>query len=111
VLLVIIVSGGRRLLTAVRVADHGAPADSSSDDQEPPTSSGTENLEAMQAGRNYQRCLVDAVRDEADLGKPVLDFGAGTGLHARALRAHGFDVRCVEPYPTLRDELNDDGIS
>jgi SAM-dependent methyltransferase len=88
----------------------GADSGPRSTDGEP-DSTGTENLEAMESAQKYQRFLVDTVRREADSERPVLDFGAGTGLHARALRADGLDVTCVEPHPALRGQLNLDGIT
>ena len=41
----------------------------------------------MAGARNYQRFLVGSVLSEVDLQRRVLDFGAGTGLYAKALRA------------------------
>ena len=104
VLLMAIALAGRRLLAALRAA---GPR-STGGEQEPP--SGAENLEAMESAHNYQRFLVDSVRREADPRRPVLDFGAGTGLHARALRADGLDVTCVEPHATLREQIGRAGI-
>jgi SAM-dependent methyltransferase len=109
-LLVAVAAAGRRLLAAVHADGSGADFVPRPTDGEP-DSTGTENLEAMETAHNYQRFLVDSVRREADPGQPVLDFGAGTGFHARALRAHGFDVTCVEPHPTLRAQMNRDGIT
>ena len=109
-LLVAVVAAGRRLLAAVQAAGSGADAVLRSTDGEP-DSTGTENLEAMESAHKYQRFLVDTVRREADAERPVLDFGAGTGLHARALRAYGLDITCVEPHPALRGQLNLDGIT
>ena len=102
---------GRRLLTAVRASGAGSVPAPGSTGGDPVPSTGAENLEAMESAHNYQRFLVDCVRREADPGRPVLDFGAGTGFHARALRAQGLDVTCVEPHPTLRAQMNRDGIN
>ena len=71
---------------------------------------GTANLEAMEAARNYHQFLISLVLRHADLTRPVLDFGAGTGTHARALRARGIQVSCVEPDPQLRRRLEQDGL-
>jgi SAM-dependent methyltransferase len=105
VLLLVIVSASRRLLVAVRASSTGVVTG-----REPAAPTGTENLEAMESAQNYQRFLVETIERVADGSAPVLDFGAGTGFHARALRARGFDVTCVEPHPTLRAQLSDDGI-
>jgi SAM-dependent methyltransferase len=105
------VFAGRRLLTAVRAASAGPPSSSVRPGGEPEPPTGAENLEAMASADNYNRFLVDCVQCEADPGQPVLDFGAGAGLHARALRAHGFQVSCVEPASALRARMNDDGIT
>jgi SAM-dependent methyltransferase len=102
---------GRRLLTAVRAAGPGPPPASAFIGGEPEQPTGAENLEAMASADNYNRFLVDCVRREADPGRPVLDYGAGAGLHARALRAHGYQVSCVEPVPTLRARMSSDGIT
>jgi SAM-dependent methyltransferase len=117
VLLVVVAVSGRQLLAALRAADaaaapgSGADPPASGDGPEPPgRGSGAENLEAMEQARNYHRYLVDTVLAEADPGRPVLDFGAGTGLHARALRDRGLDVTCVEPHPGLRAQLRRDGF-
>jgi SAM-dependent methyltransferase len=72
---------------------------------------GGENLEAMEAADNYNRFLAEAVLAVTDGSSPVLDFGAGTGTHARALRERGVDVRCVEPDPVLRERLEREGFA
>jgi SAM-dependent methyltransferase len=126
-LLAVVVVAGRRLLVALRSAaplpdpppargpakgtaggSAGGPAaDTGGGDRQ---ASGAENLEAMDEARNYHRYLVETVLGEADPGRPVLDFGAGTGFHARALRDRGLEVTCVEPHPALRDRLRRDGL-
>jgi SAM-dependent methyltransferase len=54
--------------------------------------------------------LTSILLSHADLARPVLDFGAGTGTHARALRDRGIQVSCVEPDPQLRRRLEEDGF-
>ena len=116
-LLVVVAVSGRRLLAALRSADASPTAEPSSSPEAaaqesgpPEAGDGAENLEAMEQARNYHRYLVDTVLAESDPRRPVLDFGAGTGLHARALRTHGLDVTCVEPHPALRERLSRDGF-
>ena len=62
------------------------------------------NLEAMEQAERYNRFLLGLVLPHAR-GRCVLDFGAGSGTFARKLRAENVDVRCVEPDPALRREL------
>lgn len=71
---------------------------------------GTANLEAMEAARRYHAFLMGTVLSRADPACPILDFGAGTGTHARGLRDQGLDVSCVEPDPDLRRLLERDGF-
>jgi SAM-dependent methyltransferase len=71
---------------------------------------GTTNLEAMEAAHNYHRFLTSMVLRHADPTRPILDFGAGTGTHARTLRDRGIQVSCVEPDPHLRRRLEQDGF-
>jgi SAM-dependent methyltransferase len=76
--------------------------------KEPPT--GAENLEAMAGARNYHRFLVGSVLSEVDRRRRVLDFGAGTGLYAKALLAEGVQVTSVEPQSRLRAIMDAEGI-
>lgn len=57
---------------------------------------GTDNLEAMASAINYNGFLLDLVRSAAKPGQMVMDFGAGIGTFAGALRNEGHDVLCVE---------------
>ena len=72
---------------------------------------GVPNLEAMEAARSYNEFLTSAVLTRVDASRPVLDFGAGTGTHARRLRERGVDVRCIEPDPRLRRSLEREGFT
>ena len=71
---------------------------------------GSAELETMEVARNYNGFLTSAVLRRAHPGRPVLDFGAGTGTHARELRLRGLDVRCVEVDPDLRRRLRAEGF-
>ena len=71
---------------------------------------GAGNLETMDQADNYNALLTSFVHTHADPTRPVLDFGAGNGTHARRLRGLGLDVRCVEPDTTLRTRLRDNGF-
>lgn len=58
---------------------------------------GTDNLEAMTRARRYNASLVDlAVRNMPRQGR-CLDFGAGIGTFAAAVREAGFDVTALDP--------------
>ena len=63
--------------------------------------SGVDNLETMSEAENYNRYLLDLVRNHAGNGGRVLDFGAGGGQFAVPLSQLGFDVTALEP-----DELH-----
>ena len=73
-------------------------------------SPGASNLEAMEAAANYHRFLVSSLLARVDPTRPILDFGAGSGRHARALRQRGLDVSCVETDPVLRRRLRQEGF-
>ena len=59
--------------------------------------SGTDNLELMAEAINYNRFLVDLISDQVSAGINIVDFGAGLGTFAAALKDRGLRVRCVEP--------------
>jgi SAM-dependent methyltransferase len=101
---------GTRLLAAVRASETGFVRGPPAAGGKSPLPTGAENLEAMESAQNYHRFLVERVSREADPRRPVLDFGAGTGFHARALRAQGLDVTCVEADPILRRQMAGEGI-
>lgn len=58
---------------------------------------GTANLEAMTGADNYNAFLLNLVRARIRPGQRVLDFGAGIGTFAKALRPDGCEPLCVEP--------------
>ena len=71
---------------------------------------GKDNLEAMESAHNYHAFLVSTILAHADPSKPQLDFGAGTGTHARRLRDRGVVVNCVEPDSELASQLRLEGF-
>lgn len=72
------------------------------------TYSGTGHLNAMEGARNYNQYLVDTIL-QASPAINLLDFGAGMGTLATALRKHGRKPVCVEPDPQLNQILQDNG--
>jgi len=67
-------------------------------------------IEVMEEAVRYNRFLVDCLLAWCPPRGRVLDFGAGNGRFARALRAEGHDVHAVEPDPALRARMEADGI-
>jgi anaerobic magnesium-protoporphyrin IX monomethyl ester cyclase len=76
--------------------------------QQPVHYTGADNLEAMTSARNYNAFLLDEVLRNSGGAAAAVDFGAGTGTFARALRERGLRVTCVEPDVQLRRRLADD---
>ena len=109
-LLVIAATSVRRLRAAIREGATQDPSDQDGSDAGANGYPGAADLETMEVARNYNRFLTSAVHSRVDPSRPVLDFGAGSGTHARALRARGLDVRCVEVDPGLRRRLEDEGF-
>ena len=72
--------------------------------------SGKDNLEAMRLAERYNAFLVDLVERNAPRGGHILDFGAGLGLFADALRDRGHRVSCLEVDPELATELQGRGF-
>lgn len=72
---------------------------------------GVDNLEAMVQARRYNAFLVRTVVEAAGQATSALDFGAGLGTFAEALRNRGFEVGCVEVDPALRQRLADRGFA
>jgi SAM-dependent methyltransferase len=64
----------------------------------------------MESAHNYHAFLVSTILTHADPSKPQLDFGAGTGTHARRLRDRGLVVKCVEPDYELASRLRLEGF-
>ena len=72
--------------------------------------SGTDNLEMMKEAVNYNRWLVQLVRDRARKKNRLLDFGAGVGTLALELARDGYRVECVEPDADQREILSAAGL-
>ncbi|MGA2059046.1 MAG: class I SAM-dependent methyltransferase [Thermoguttaceae bacterium] len=71
---------------------------------------GTDNLEAMVDARNYNAFLVREVLRNARGAASAVDFGAGTGTFALALRNQGLRVTCIEPDQELNLALRNHGF-
>ena len=71
---------------------------------------GIENLEVMAEARNYNSWLVHLILAHARSGAEVVDFGAGSGTFAEAVREAGAVVTCIEPDATLRTLLAQKGF-
>jgi SAM-dependent methyltransferase len=74
------------------------------------TYSGTDNLEAMAAAKNYNAFLVRTLAKHLRGRREILDFGAGIGYFAGKMRELGFSMTCVEPDPALAGQLKDLGF-
>jgi len=68
-------------------------------------------MDVIDQAERYNRHILEQALAFAGPSRTVLDFGAGRGRLATGLRAHGFDVTCVEPDPGLRQRLATDGFS
>ncbi len=71
---------------------------------------GIDVLEVLKDARRYNEFLIDAVRRQAEGRRRLLDFGAGIGTFARAMRAAGFGVSCVEPDLRMAEGLRAEGF-
>jgi SAM-dependent methyltransferase len=74
---------------------------------------GVDNLEVMEVAINYRQYLAQLLAAAGGRPSPehrTLDFGAGVGTYARAARALGYQVTCVELDVDLRDRLVSDGF-
>jgi len=66
---------------------------------------GVDNLEVLTAARRYNAFLVGEVVAAGRDASRALDFGAGIGTFALAMRDQGVEVECVEPDDVLRERL------
>lgn len=67
-------------------------------------------IEVMEEAVAYNRFLVDALSRWAEGAERLLDFGAGNGRFAAAMREAGHDVCAVEPDAALREAIAARGI-
>lgn len=67
--------------------------------------SGKDNLEAMRLATRYNAFLVGLIERHARPNDRILDFGAGLGLFAQALRERGHRVSCLEADADLKNRL------
>jgi SAM-dependent methyltransferase len=67
-------------------------------------------IEVMEEAVNYNRFLIAELARWAAGLRRVLDFGAGNGRFAVALRERGLDVTAVEPDALLRDSIGARGV-
>jgi SAM-dependent methyltransferase len=72
--------------------------------------SGIGVLEIMDSAKNYNAYIANLIAAES-LENKILDFGAGSGAFAKALRERGFHVICVEQDPQLRSTLSNLGFT
>lgn len=73
--------------------------------------SGRDNLEAMRLAVRYNAFLIDLLEGQARPGDRILDFGAGLGLFAQALRERGHCVSCLEVDADLARRLAGRGFA
>jgi SAM-dependent methyltransferase len=71
---------------------------------------GVDNLEVMQEAVNYNRYLLNTVREHAPPRAKTIDFGAGTGQFAAPLADLGMNITAVEPDEFLQQRLRAKGI-
>lgn len=71
---------------------------------------GVDNLEVMQEAVNYNRYLLNTVREHAPARAKVVDFGAGAGQFAAPLAQLGMDITAVEPDSVLQQRLRAKGL-
>jgi SAM-dependent methyltransferase len=73
--------------------------------------SGTDNLEVMGAAIRYNNFLVkEVLKNVSGSGQRIVDFGAGRGFYAEALREKGLDVICIEADGQLSQKLVERGF-
>lgn len=71
---------------------------------------GRDNLAVISAAFNYNRLLLQWIREVVGDHKNVIDFGAGAGAFAVPLHREGCDPLCVEQDPYFRQLLESCGL-
>ncbi len=71
---------------------------------------GTDNLEAMTEAQRYNRFLVSLVTDNLSPDGPCLDFGAGIGTFAEAVKDEGYEVEALDTEPLHQQAIRARGI-
>jgi SAM-dependent methyltransferase len=72
---------------------------------------GVDNLEVMLEAKNYNRYLLELVREHLGGARRVVDFGAGAGTFATSVAEIGVALVPVEPDAALRAVLASRGLS
>lgn len=74
---------------------------------------GKKNLEIMDEAVHYNRFLLSEIMAVfPNRESKILDFGAGRGFFAKAMREQGYkNILCLEPDPLFRDSLREDGFT
>ena len=71
--------------------------------------SGVDILESLESAHNYNDYLTRLIRESAE-STDLIDFGAGIGTFSKRLRTAGYNVTCVEPDPSQRRRLEEQGF-
>lgn len=71
---------------------------------------GIDNLEIMREAENYNCFLLNTVLEYANLGKHIVDFGAGIGIFALRLKHLGHKITCIENDTFLKNRLIQSGL-
>lgn len=72
---------------------------------------GGHNLDAMAAAQNYNAFLIRLIARHLHADDRVIDFGAGLGGFAEAVREKAADIIAVEPDPEQRRRIEARGLS
>jgi SAM-dependent methyltransferase len=70
---------------------------------------GNDVLEALESAHNYNDYLTRLIRQSTE-SRNLIDFGAGIGTFSKRLRSAGYCVTCIEPDPSQRQKLKEEGF-
>lgn len=73
--------------------------------------SGSDNLEVMLSALNYNQYLLNLISRFVGNSSKIVDFGAGIGTFAKAMRNNGYPVNCIEPDKLQSKIIENQGIS